>query len=93
MSQFEKENEIYHIDNALKEVFSGHGKSIHELKISNAHFSNLMVKNHSLWNDIKNIENEIVKTSDDVLNKLEKERLAILDEMSLIINAHEAEIA
>lgn len=78
-----KENE--HLDHALAGEFSGHGDTIHKLKLENAHFSKLMVTNHDLWTEIQNIQNNVTPASDETLEVLEKKRLAVLDEIGTMI--------
>lgn len=79
-----------HLDQALAGEFSGHGETIHKLKTTNAHFRNLMEKNHELFVEIKNIQAEVTPASDDTLHSLEKKRLAILDEIGAMISKSEA---
>ncbi len=78
-----------HLDNALAGEFSGHGDTIHKLKTTNAHFRNLMEKNHELFVEIKNIQAEVTPTSDETLRDLEKKRLALLDEIGTMISVAE----
>lgn len=82
-----KENE--HLDHALAGEFSGHGETIHKLKLENAHFSKLMVTNHELWTEIQNIQNNVTPASDVTLETLEKKRLVVLDEIGAMISAAE----
>ena len=74
-----------HLDHALAEEFAGHAATIHTLKTSNAHFRALMERNHALWLEIKDIQDGRKPTADDVLETLEKRRLALLDEIAAII--------
>jgi uncharacterized protein YdcH (DUF465 family) len=81
---------IEHLDLALAEEFAGHAETIHRLKITDAHFRRLMEENHALWQRIQSIQNGLTPTSDDVLTTLEKERLALLDQISGQIRRAEA---
>jgi uncharacterized protein len=83
------EVETIHLDHALEQEFQGHGETIHKLKVSNAHFQKLMEKNHELWLEIKNIQNDVTPAEDKVLHGLEKQRLAILDEIAKMIKDDE----
>ncbi len=67
--------------NELAEVFPGKEDKIHELKVHNAHFANLMEAYHELNGKIHRAETDIEPTSDMRLEDLRKRRLAILDEM------------
>ena len=67
--------------NELAEVFPGKEGKIHELKMNNAHFANLMEAYHELNGKIHRAETDIEPTSDMRLEDLRKRRLAILDEM------------
>lgn len=55
--------------------------AIHELKVSNNHFSKLLDAYHECVKHILRIENEIEATSDVFLEDLKKKRLAMKDEM------------
>ncbi len=72
-----------HLDHALSEEFAGHAAEIHALKISDAHFRGLLERNHKLWKEIQQIQKGIQPTSDEQLHTLEKQRLAVLDEIAL----------
>lgn len=58
-----------------------HKERIHELKMSNAHFSNLFTKYHDLDHQIKRIEEGIETPSDDFTHELKKQRLHLKDEL------------
>ncbi len=81
---------LEHLDRALREEFSGHGEAIHSLKLNDNHFKKLLIKNHELFEQIQNIQNNITPADDFVLDNLEKQRLLILDEIGEIISAYEA---
>ena len=75
-----------HLDLALAEEFAGKGEVIHKLKVSNAHFKGLMEKNHTLWSEIQQIQNNVKPASDERLEDLRKQRLALLDEIASMID-------
>ncbi|MDH3327244.1 MAG: DUF465 domain-containing protein [Gammaproteobacteria bacterium] len=54
---------------------------IHELKVSNNHFSKLFDKYHDVTKEVGRIEGGAENTSDDYLADLKKQRLALKDEM------------
>jgi uncharacterized protein len=66
----------------LAEEFPDKAEAIHALKISDAHFRTLLERNHSLWLEIKNIQSGQHPASDETLEKLEKQRLAVLDQIA-----------
>ncbi|MEE9492551.1 MAG: DUF465 domain-containing protein [Gammaproteobacteria bacterium] len=54
---------------------------IHEMKISNKHFSRLFDEYHELDHQVLRIEENIETTSDDFLDTLKKKRLLLKDEL------------
>ncbi|GAM97077.1 hypothetical protein U91I_00699 [alpha proteobacterium U9-1i] len=79
-----------HLDLALAEEFSGHGQTIHRLKVSSPHFKKLMVENHTLWTQIHNIQSGVQAASATHLGALERQRLVILDEIAKLVGDAEA---
>ena len=75
-----------HTDHELTSEFPNHVEKIHELKISNAHFANLNKQYHEVGNKIHRIEIEVERASDYYLEDLKKERLVLLDEISLMLH-------
>lgn len=71
-----------HLDHALVEEFAGQGAAIHRLKTSDPQFASLMERNHGLWKQIQQIQKGLEPTEDAVLAQLEKQRLAVLDEIA-----------
>lgn len=71
-----------HLDHALSEEFEGKGAAIHALKVSSAHFRNLLERNHELWKQIQQIQKEVQPASDAHLESLEKQRLVVLDSIA-----------
>jgi len=78
-----------HLDRALEEEFTGHGDTIHRLKVASAEFKALMEENHSLWRQIQGIQSGAAAASDATLEALEKQRLRVLDEIGARIRAAE----
>ena len=76
-----------HLDHALSEEFAGHGAKIHELKLSDAHFRGLLERNHTLWKEIQQVQKGLQPSSDEHLATLEKQRLAILDEIAVALES------
>ena len=75
-----------HLDHALAEEFSGRAAEIHALKASDAHFRKLLERNHELWREIQQVQKELKPSSDEHLETLEKQRLAVLDEIAQYLN-------
>ena len=80
---------LEHLDHALQEEFSGHKEAIHALKLTDNHFKKLLIRNHALFEEINNIQNNITPSDDATLENLEKQRLAILDEIATIVRDYE----
>lgn len=76
-----------HLDRALSEEFDSRADEIHALKAKDPSFGELLERNHDLWEQIQNIQNGITPADDDVLETLEKRRLALLDEISKRLDA------
>lgn len=62
-------------------------EQIHELKMNNKHFANLFDKYHELDHEIHRIEEGVENTSDDYLEEVKKQRLALKDELFAMIKA------
>lgn len=71
-----------HLDRALAEEFAGQGEAIHRLKLSDAHFAQLLERNHALWKQIQQIQKGLEPVEDAFLEQLEKQRLSVLDEIA-----------
>jgi uncharacterized protein YdcH (DUF465 family) len=60
-------------------------EAIHDLKMSNQHFSRLFDEYHEIDHEIHRIETGVVNTSDDYLHERKKTRLLLKDELFLMI--------
>ena len=60
--------------------------AIHELKVSNTHFAKLHDSYHTCVKKILRIEDEIEAASDFFLEDLKKQRLAMKDEMVMMLS-------
>ena len=60
---------------------------IHDLKMSNNHFSRLFDEYHELDHEVIRIEEGIENTSDEYLDGLKKKRLALKDELYSMLRA------
>ncbi len=59
---------------------------IHELKVSDTHFAKLFDKYHEVTHEVEKIEGGAEITSDDFLEELKKQRLALKDELFAMLN-------
>lgn len=64
-----------------------HRERIHELKISNAHFSKLFAEYHELDHEIHRIEEGVETPSDEYTEELKKKRLFLKDELFTMIKS------
>lgn len=70
----------------LANQFPEHVARIHELKASDAHFARLASEYHSLAKELHAIEAGTETPSDDYVEKLKKQRLALLDEIHAMLH-------
>ena len=59
--------------------------TIHELKMTNHHFSRLFEEYHEIDREIHRIETGVTNTSDEYLHERKKIRLALKDELFQMI--------
>ena len=76
-----------HTPNELGAVFSRDAEVLHALKMENAHFVKLSDKYHEVNREVHRIEAEVDAASDERFETLKKERLALLDEITGIVNS------
>ncbi len=69
----------------LIKEFPEHKDQIHELKITNEHFSNLMKQYEDVDKHVFRFESGEEPTGDEYLRDLKKERLKLKDELYSII--------
>jgi hypothetical protein len=74
-----------HVPHELHDEFPGDQDVLHNLKLSDAHFSNLADKYHDTNREIHRIEAEVEAASDDRLEDLKKQRLRLVDEIGVIV--------
>ncbi|MFZ1744158.1 MAG: DUF465 domain-containing protein [Pontixanthobacter sp.] len=75
-----------HTPNELGAVFSKDADILHQLKIGNAHFVKLSDEYHDVNRELHRIEAEVEAASDERTETLKKQRLALLDEITGIVN-------
>lgn len=71
----------------LAEEFAGQAAAIHALKGRDAHFRALLERNHVLWKEIQQIQKGLKPADDDAWETLEKQRLAVLDQIAAALAA------
>ena len=76
-----------HTPHELAEEFPEMKDKIHELKVSNAHFSRLADEYHDLNREIHRIEAAGVNVGDEAFEDLKKKRLALKDEIFGILQS------
>ena len=69
----------------LHDLFPDDEAILHALKTDDAHFRNLADQHNLLAKQIYRIETDIVPASDEHLEELKKQRLALLDEVAAMI--------
>jgi hypothetical protein len=76
-----------HVPHELAEVFPDRTERLHELKTTDGHFARLHDEYHVLNRQIHRAETDIEPMEDHALEDLKKRRLAILDEVSALLDA------
>lgn len=79
-----------HTPHELHDEFPASAAQIHALKTSSTHFAALADRYHVLNREIHRIDSGIEAASDDRTEDLKKERLALLDEVTKALAAHDA---
>lgn len=79
-----------HTPHELADEFPQDHHILHKLKMEDAHFQNLADKYHDVNREIHRIESEIENTSDEDAETLKKKRLALIDEIGLIVKKAKA---
>ncbi len=73
------------IRQTLHTLFPDAGDALHALKLDNAHFRQIAERFDVVSKEIYRIETDIEPASDERLEALKKERLAMLDEIAPMI--------
>ena len=74
----------------LANAFPVHAATLHRLKLENEHFRTLARRYHELSPAIFRMERDIAPGSDERLEELKKQRLALLDAIAEMIGEVEA---
>ena len=79
-----------HTLHELRSEFPEDGELLHRLKLLNPHFHKIADRYHEVNRDVHRIESGVEAASDARLEDLKKQRLALLDEVANMIEAHKA---
>lgn len=75
-----------HTPHDLHSEFPDATDALHLLKTGNEHFGKLAAQYHDVNREIHRIDSGLEPASDDRTEQLKKERLAILDQVSVMIS-------
>ncbi len=75
-----------HTPHELRDEFPDAVDVLHKLKTGNAHFATLADRYHDVNREIHRIESEVEAASDERAEALKKQRLALLDEISVMVS-------
>jgi len=78
-----------HTPHELADEFPHDAAVLHRLKLGDAHFNNLASRYHAVNRAIHRIESEIEPASDEYAEQLKRRRLALLDEIALMVERAE----
>lgn len=78
-----------HVPHELHEEFPEAAAALTHLKSNDAHFAKLSDQYHELNREIHRIETDIQPASDEALETLKKQRLALKDEIAGLLKAAE----
>ncbi|MCB2084319.1 MAG: DUF465 domain-containing protein [Sphingomonadaceae bacterium] len=79
-----------HTPHELADEFPQDHELLHKLKLEDAHFVTLSDRYHKVNREIHRIETEVEPASDDYVEMLKKQRLALIDQIGKIIAAARA---
>lgn len=74
-----------HTPHELVDEFPQDAAVLHKLKTSDGHFAKLADTYHELNREIHRIESEVEAASDERVEALKKKRLALADEIGVIV--------
>lgn len=79
-----------HVLHDLHAEFAEDSALLHSLKLSDAHFQKVSERYYEVNREIHRIETETAPASDQHLEDLKKQRLALLDEVAAILAREKA---
>ncbi|QJQ33366.1 DUF465 domain-containing protein [Sphingomonas lacunae] len=74
-----------HVPHDLHAEFPQDAEVLHSLKTGNSHFAALAERYHGVNREIHRIDSGVEAASDDHVEQLKRQRLAMLDEVSAMI--------
>ena len=74
-----------HVPHELHEEFPQARERLHALKLSDAHFARVAERYHEVNRAIHRAEAEVEPISDDALEEMKKQRLALKDEIAALL--------
>ena len=74
-----------HTPHELTAEFPEKVEKLHQLKLSNAHFSKLADQYHEVNREVHRIETDVTPASDDTLEELKKKRLWLKDQIAQML--------
>lgn len=74
-----------HVPHELHDAFPADTATLHRLKQADGRFQTVAERHHELNREIHRIESGVEAASDDRLEDLKKQRLALLDEVAAMI--------
>lgn len=80
-----------HTPNELTTIFARDRELVTRLKTGDAHFARLADEYHEVNRQVHRIEAEAEAASDERFERLKKQRLALLDEITAIVTKARAE--
>lgn len=82
-----------HVPHDLHDTFPADAALLHRLKLEDAHFQRIAARYHEVNRAIHRIESGVEPASDDHMEGLKKDRLALLDEVARLLAVHKAHSA
>lgn len=74
-----------HTPNDLRDEFPDAVDILHQLKVHDAHFAKLAERYHDLNREIHRAESDVEPASDERIETLKKQRLAMLEDISTMV--------
>lgn len=74
-----------HVPHDLHAEFPDQAELLHKLKLSDRHFQTLAQRYQDVNGEIHRIESEVAPASDERLETLKKQRLALVDEIAQVL--------
>jgi len=79
-----------HVPHELAEDFPDHIDTLHRLKEADGHVARLMEKYHELNRHVHRAETDVAPVSDDEMQRLRRERVALKDQIARALREADA---